>query len=82
MYISICLCYYIVEAIMKIKKYAEVGPNCVSCGNCVPSCPVGAIEIKNGIRAVVDELKCIGCGKCAKVCPAGIIDIHRIEVAI
>lgn len=65
-----------------MKKTAIVGSNCVSCGNCVNACPIGAVYIHKGITAVVTD-KCIGCGKCEKACPAGIIEIvKREDIAI
>ena len=57
------------------RKVASIGESCVACGRCAEECPVDAISIYKGVRAVVDELKCVGCGKCAKACPAGIISI-------
>jgi ferredoxin len=38
---------------------------CVACGNCVPVCPVGAIDIDPSIsRAVVDQDRCVECFTC------------------
>lgn len=31
---------------------------CVSCGCCLKVCPKGAIEVKNGMYAIVDEELC------------------------
>lgn len=53
---------------------------CVACGRCVKVCPMKAISIYKGIRAVVDWEKCIGCGKCAKECPASVIAIQEVPV--
>ncbi|HJA66128.1 ferredoxin [Lachnoclostridium sp. An169] len=52
---------------------------CVACGCCVKVCPVGAIQIMNGITAQADPSTCIGCGKCAKECPASVIEIQEVE---
>jgi heterodisulfide reductase subunit A len=41
---------------------------CVGCGQCVASCPYGAIAIENGV-ASVNEYQCKGCGTCAAACP-------------
>jgi ferredoxin len=38
---------------------------CVACGNCIPVCPVGAIDIDPKIhRAVVDQDRCVECFTC------------------
>lgn len=38
---------------------------CVACGNCVPVCPVGAIDIDPVLhRAVVDQDRCVECFTC------------------
>jgi len=63
-----------VEAIMKLsKKKANIIGQCVACGCCVKTCPLDAIAISKGIRAVIDEQKCVGCGKCEDACPASVI---------
>lgn len=41
---------------------------CLGYGDCVRSCPQGAIAIVDGI-AKVDPKKCIGCGICTRECP-------------
>ncbi|MGI6631537.1 MAG: DUF362 domain-containing protein [Bacillota bacterium] len=43
---------------------------CVGCGNCVPYCTVGAIEVEDGL-ALVDPHKCTDCYVCVRndVCP-------------
>lgn len=61
------------------KKVATIGKSCVACGTCIYICPLNAIKIDNGTKAIVDYEKCVGCGKCEKVCPAGIIYITKRE---
>lgn len=66
----------------KIKKKRKAfvqQSDCVACGCCVRVCPLGAIQIMNGIMAEVDMTKCVGCGKCAKECPASVIIIREVE---
>ena len=64
----------------KKKRKAFVQQSgCVVCGCCVKVCPLGAIQIMNGIMAEVDMTKCVGCGKCAKECPASVIIIREVE---
>lgn len=40
---------------------------CIHCGDCVNSCPAGALSIEQG-RVVWDDKKCIGCDACIKTC--------------
>lgn len=44
----------------------RITEECVSCGSCVPVCPVKAI--KEGEPFVITP-KCTDCGKCAEICP-------------
>jgi heterodisulfide reductase subunit A len=52
---------------------------CTGCGNCVPVCPVNAIQLiqKDGVLSLaeVESLRCTGCGNCAVVCPVNAIMI-------
>ena len=41
---------------------------CINCGQCVPGCPVGALEIVDG-KVEWDDMKCVDCGACYKNCP-------------
>jgi NAD-dependent dihydropyrimidine dehydrogenase PreA subunit len=46
---------------------------CISCGVCVPECPVDCISEAGGTY-VIDADTCIDCGACAPVCPVDAID--------
>ena len=50
---------------------------CTGCEACIPTCPFGALSIKEGI-AVVDE-KCTFCGACVEVCPVSAITLEKEE---
>ena len=64
----------------KKKRKAFVDQEyCVACGCCVKVCPLGAIQIRQGVAAQVNLEKCVGCGKCAKECPASVIVIQEAE---
>ena len=45
---------------------------CISCGNCVKSCPYQAIAIRE-TKAVIDPQVCFGCGLCLSRCPVNAI---------
>ncbi|HIU64300.1 MAG TPA: 4Fe-4S binding protein [Candidatus Avacidaminococcus intestinavium] len=45
---------------------------CVGCGACASTCPVGAIS-EAGAKYKITEEECVECGACASVCPVGAI---------
>jgi len=47
---------------------------CNGCGDCVDSCPLDAIEMKDD-KAVIDEDTCGDCGACVDVCPTESISV-------
>jgi Ni,Fe-hydrogenase III small subunit/formate hydrogenlyase subunit 6/NADH:ubiquinone oxidoreductase subunit I len=47
-----------------------------SCDACVSSCPVGAIEVRDG-KPCLDTGKCIFCLECRSSCPKGAISFSR-----
>ncbi|MCM1438510.1 MAG: 4Fe-4S binding protein [Roseburia sp.] len=49
-----------------------VTDECVSCGACAATCPVGAIS-EGADKYVVDPDVCIDCGACEDGCPTGAI---------
>ncbi|WP_456387657.1 4Fe-4S dicluster domain-containing protein [Desulfolithobacter sp.] len=53
---------------------------CMHCKDspCVRACPLGVIQVENGIVRVHEE-DCSGCGTCAMVCPVGAIDMREVE---
>lgn len=46
---------------------------CTACGVCVDACPMGVLEIEDGVSKVVDEDSCIACAACLEECPTGAI---------
>ena len=54
-----------------ISFQPEIGffpETCIGCGECVRSCPKGAISMAEG-KPVTDRTLCDGCGQCAEYCP-------------
>ena len=48
-----------------IRKIIEIDEDlCDGCGNCVPSCAEGALEIIDGKARVVADIYCDGLGAC------------------
>jgi Fe-S-cluster-containing hydrogenase component 2 len=48
---------------------------CDGCGDCVPSCHEGAIEIVDGKARLISDRLCDGIGDCLGECPQGAITI-------
>jgi ferredoxin len=66
---------------MKInRKIIEIDPElCDGCGQCVPSCAEGAIQIVDGKGRLVAEKYCDGLGACLGECPTGALKIIERE---
>ncbi len=66
---------------MKIKrKIIHIDEElCNGCGQCVPACEEGAIEIVNGKARLVAEKYCDGLGACLGECPTGALQIVERE---
>ncbi len=52
---------------------------CNGCGQCVPNCHEGALQVINGKIRLVSELMCDGLGACIGHCPEGAITIETRE---
>lgn len=64
---------------MKImRKIIEIDEEkCDGCGNCIPSCAEGAIEIIDGKAKVIKDMYCDGLGACLGECPQDAL--HLVE---
>jgi ferredoxin len=53
---------------------------CDGCGQCVPACAEGALQIIDGKARLAGEKYCDGLGACLGDCPRGAIDMEEREV--
>jgi NAD-dependent dihydropyrimidine dehydrogenase PreA subunit len=52
---------------------------CNGCGQCVPNCHEGALQVIDGKVRLVSEVMCDGLGACIGYCPEGAITIEKRE---
>jgi Pyruvate/2-oxoacid:ferredoxin oxidoreductase delta subunit len=66
---------------MKVmRKIIEIDDElCDGCGQCVPSCAEGAIQVVDGKARLVAEKYCDGLGACMGECPKGALTIVERE---
>ena len=65
---------------MTKRKIVNIDENlCNGCGNCVPKCAEGALQIVNGKAKIIKETYCDGLGACLGQCPQGAITITERE---
>lgn len=54
---------------------------CTGCGECIPDCPEGALQLIEGKARLVSDLFCDGLGACMGACPEGAITVIEREAA-
>ncbi len=66
---------------MKVKrKIIEIDEDlCDGCGQCIPSCSEGALQIIDGKARLVSESYCDGLGACLGECPQGALRVVERE---
>jgi len=62
------------------RKIVEIDEaRCDGCGECIPSCAEGAIELRAGKARLVSDALCDGLGACLGECPRGAIRVSERE---
>lgn len=64
---------------MKRKVIKIDEEKCTGCGNCIPDCPEGALQIIDGKARLISDLFCDGLGACIGSCPEGAITVEERE---
>ncbi len=54
-------------------------PKCTGCGDCIPGCPEGALQVIDGKARLISDLFCDGLGACIGHCPTGAMKIETRE---
>jgi NAD-dependent dihydropyrimidine dehydrogenase PreA subunit len=54
---------------------------CDGCGECVPYCAEGALQVIDGKARLVSDVLCDGLGACLGECPTGALTVIRREAA-
>ncbi len=52
---------------------------CTGCGECIPNCPEGALQIIDEKARLVSDLFCDGLGACVGHCPTGAMTVEERE---
>ena len=61
-----------------VREIIEIDEElCVGCGNCVPNCHQGALQIIDGKARLISDLMCEGIGVCVGHCPTGAMTIEK-----
>lgn len=64
----------------QMRKVIEIDEElCNGCGDCVPSCAEGAIQIIDGKAKLVADKYCDGLGACLGECPTGALKVVERE---
>ncbi|MGW8314628.1 MAG: ATP-binding protein [Bacteroidales bacterium] len=65
---------------MMIREVVRIDEElCDGCGQCVPTCHEGALQLIDGKARLISDLMCDGLGACLGHCPQGAITIEKRE---
>lgn len=59
----------------KVIKIDET--KCTGCGQCIPNCPEGALQVIDGKARLISDLFCDGLGACVGSCPEGALTVEE-----
>ena len=63
---------------MSVRNIIEIDEAlCDGCGECVPSCAEGALQIIDGKARLVSDVLCDGLGACLGECPTGALTVTQ-----
>jgi len=63
---------------MKKRKIIRIDEErCSGCGQCIPECPEGALQVIDGKARLVSDLFCDGLGACVGHCPEGAMTVEE-----
>ena len=70
----------LIDRLMALRPHVDHS-KCIACGQCIPSCAAGAMEIvtegpMSQPRLEIDKKKCISCFCCQEICPEGAISVR------
>jgi len=65
---------------MTKRKIIEIDEEkCNGCGECIPNCPEGALQVIDGKARLISDIFCDGLGACIGECPQGAISTIERE---
>ncbi len=65
---------------MMIREVVKIDEDlCDGCGQCIPTCHEGALQMIDGKARLISDLMCDGLGACLGHCPQGAIEIEKRE---
>jgi len=65
---------------MTVRKIIQLDDElCTCCGDCIPDCAEGSLQIIDGKARLVADNLCDGLGACLKSCPTGALSIVERE---
>lgn len=68
-----------VDYMVKRKIIRIDEDKCTGCGECIPNCPEGALQVIDGKARLVSDIFCDGLGACMGECPVGAISVEERE---